>query len=85
MRRFSLFSAVLICLCAYIIKYPADNREDEPDMMTTETTIWTVWLNQARKIASFHAIDGYIRYDFRDHGHFLHYMQELQDGGYLFQ
>ncbi|WP_455583156.1 hypothetical protein [Dysosmobacter sp.] len=54
-------------------------------MMTTETTIWTVWLNQARKIASFHAIDGYIRYDFRDHGHFLHYMQELQDGGYLFQ
>lgn len=50
-------------------------------MMTTETTIWTVWLNQARKIASFHAIDGYIRYDFRDHGHFLHYCRNCRTEG----
>ena len=47
-----------------------------------EPQVWTVWLDQVQKIASFHAVDGY---EFRDHSHFLHYMEDLQNSGYLFQ
>ena len=54
-------------------------------MTKTSVQIWTVWLDEWRKIASFHAIAGYVQQDFRDHGHFLHYMQQLQERGYLFQ
>ena len=50
-----------------------------------ETQVWTVWLDQVQKIASFHAVEGYDQCEFRDHSHFLHYMEDLQNSGYLFQ
>ena len=54
-------------------------------MPKTMPQLWTVWLDMEKKIASFHEVDGFTRQDFRDHGYFLHYMQELQSRGYLFQ
>ena len=35
--------------------------------------------------ALYNAVDGYDQCEFRDHSHFLHYMEDLQNSGYLFQ
>ena len=53
--------------------------------VAAEPQVWTVWLDQVQKIAALPAVDGYDQCEFRDHSHFLHYMEDLQNSGYLFQ
>ena len=44
-----------------------------------------VWLNEQERIASFHAVDQYRRYDFHAHELFMSFLQALQQQGYRFQ
>ena len=44
-----------------------------------------VWLEDDARIASFHEAEGFRRLEFRDHGYFLQFLQELQEAGFRFQ
>lgn len=45
----------------------------------------TVWINEETRIASFHAISGYVVHDFIDHESFMDYICALQERSFLFQ
>ena len=52
---------------------------------TSSSPSWIVWLNEDSRIASFHPVEGYREQGFRDHDHFLAFVQNLQEQGYRFQ
>lgn len=46
---------------------------------------WPVWIYEKERIASFHRVDGYIKYEFGDRELFRSFMAFLQKQGYRFQ
>ena len=51
----------------------------------TEQEIWTMWIDDQKRIVSFHNVDGFIKTYFIYHKHFIHYVDALQNRGYFFQ
>ena len=47
--------------------------------------LYTVWISEACRIASFHPMEGYRKQSFMTHEFFLNYLQQLQNQGYKFQ
>ena len=45
----------------------------------------TVWLDEKKRIASFHFVDGYTRKDFLNGDAFMSFLQSLLERGYRFQ
>jgi len=54
-------------------------------MSRTENRVWCIWLNEAEKIASFHAEGDYQLMDFLDYNQYQSYIMALQNSGYRFQ
>ena len=52
---------------------------------TTEAARWEVWMDEEARIASFHPVAGYREQRFRNHDHFLEFLQGLQTRGFRFQ
>lgn len=50
-----------------------------------QTKLHTVWIGESDRIASFHAVEDYIRRTFDCHEQFLLYLQSLQQKGFRFQ
>ena len=44
-----------------------------------------VWVDETAKIASFHAVNGYVMHVFANHAFFMDYIHSLQARGFLFQ
>lgn len=44
-----------------------------------------VWINEETRIASFHAMSGYVVHDFNDHESFMNYIYALQERSFRFQ
>ena len=47
--------------------------------------IYTIWLDDVKKIASFHVVAGYRQENFNCHDFFWKYVQALGKSGYRFQ
>lgn len=50
-----------------------------------QSNLHTVWIGEADRIASFHAVEDYIRRSFDCRESFLLYLQSLQQKGFRFQ
>lgn len=48
-------------------------------------TIHQLWLEDEARIVSFHPMEGWRLLDFLDQGHFMGFLQDLQQRGYRFQ
>ena len=46
---------------------------------------WALWLDPKERVVSFHPVRDFREQRFRDHDHFLAYVQDLQHQGYRFQ
>ena len=44
-----------------------------------------VWINEETRIASFHAVDGYVVQTFANHEFFMSYIHSLQERSFRFQ
>ncbi|WP_162611076.1 hypothetical protein [Flavonifractor sp. An91] len=44
-----------------------------------------LWLEDEARIVSFHPMEGWRLLNFWDHGHFMGFLQSLQQKGYRFQ
>lgn len=53
--------------------------------MTGTETIHQLWLDDEGRIVSFHPMEGWRLLAFQDHGHFIGFLQSLQQKGYRFQ
>lgn len=47
--------------------------------------IHQLWLEDEARIVSFHPMEGWRLLAFQDHGHFIGFLQSLQQKGYRFQ
>ena len=50
-----------------------------------ETEIYTVWIGNADRIASFRKVEGYEKKVFSSHEFFMSFLHGLQERGYRFQ
>lgn len=48
-----------------------------------EQRSYTVWLDEAARVASFHDVDGYRRHTFTNHSFFLGFLHALQERALL--
>lgn len=53
--------------------------------MTGTGRVHRLWLDEESRIVSFRPITGWRLLAFRDHGHFIGFLQDLQQKGYRFQ
>lgn len=44
-----------------------------------------VWINEETRIASFHAVEGYVVQTFVNHDFFMNYIHSLQERSFRFQ
>jgi len=44
-----------------------------------------VWINEEKRIASFHAVDGYAEQIFASHEFFMNFLHSLQERSFRFQ
>lgn len=44
-----------------------------------------VWIDETAKVASFHAVEGYVMHTFANHAFFMDYLYSLQSRSFLFQ
>ena len=56
----------------------ADELDQHPE-------IHTVWLNEESRIASFHEVNGFKKYEYSNHSYFMAFLHSLQERGYRFQ
>ena len=54
-------------------------------MSDQETEVYTVWIGNADRIASFRKVEGYEERTFSNHEFFMSFLQGLQMQGFRFQ
>ena len=59
-------------------QFTVDAPEPHPE-------IHTVWISEELRIASFHAVDGYVVQTFVNHNFFMSYIHSLQERNFRFQ
>ena len=69
-------------------KLPSSVRSENMDVVKEaeqNEELRVVWINEERKIASFHAVDGYVVQTFVNHDFFMNYIHSLQERSFRFQ
>ena len=59
-------------------EFTVDNLKQHPE-------IHTVWISEHDRIASFHAVEGYVVQTFVNHDFFMNYIHSLQERNFRFQ
>ena len=59
-------------------EFTVDNLKQHPE-------IHTVWISEQDRIASFHAVEGYVVQTFVNHDFFTNYIHSLQERNFRFQ
>lgn len=47
--------------------------------------VYSVWVGELDRIASFHSVEGYRKESFACHDFFIQYLRQLQERGFRFQ
>ena len=48
-------------------------------------SVKSVWIDEHEKIASFHHVEGYLKYTYTNHEFFMKFLCTLQQRGFRFQ
>ena len=60
-------------------------KDTTVDILEQRSEIYTVWLCDTNRIASFHSVTGYEPHSFTCHEFFMGFLHSLQERGYRFQ
>ena len=60
-------------------------KEFTVEELARHPEIHTVWISEQDRIASFHAVEGYMVQTFTNHDFFMSYIHSLQEQSFRFQ